>query len=126
MAFGKPRDPRKELLWRRMVRRQAGSGLSIRAWCEKHALREATFYWWRAELGRRDAADGESVRAEQPAFVPVHVTDDVSVGAEARIEIVLSGGRRVLVRGRVDRQMLADVLSVMTSTTSLEEKGPAC
>jgi hypothetical protein len=35
------------------------------------------------------------------------------VHREGRVEIVLAGGRRVLVIGRVDRQMLADVLGVM-------------
>jgi len=126
MAFGKPRDSGKEAFWRRMIRRQDGSALSIRAWCERHDLREAAFYGWRAELARRDAACGESGRAGRPAFVPVRVTDDASGGAEARIEIVFSGGPRVVVRGCVDRQMLADVLAVLTSTNSVEPKGQPC
>ena len=58
MALGKLRDPKKESFWRRMVRRQAGSALSVRGWCAKHDLREATFYWWRAELAWRDAELG--------------------------------------------------------------------
>jgi hypothetical protein len=68
MALGKPRDPSKESFWRRMIRRQADSPLSVGAWCERHALREATFYWWRAELARRDAG--------LSAFVPVRVMED--------------------------------------------------
>jgi hypothetical protein len=108
-VMGVSRDLKKESFWRRMVRRQAGSGLSVRAWCEQHALREATFHWWRGELARRDA--------ERPAFVPVQVKEDEGVGAEGRIEIVLSGGRSVQVSGRIDRVMLSDVLAV------LEERG---
>jgi transposase len=109
MALGKSRDPKKESFWRRMVRRQAGSVLSVRGWCEKHDLREATFYWWRAELGRRDA--------QEPTFVPVRVTEDGAPQHEGWIEIILAGGRQVRVSGRVDRAMLADVVAV------LEERG---
>jgi hypothetical protein len=105
MALGKSRDPRKETFWRRMVRRQVGSGLSVRAWCENHALREATFYWWRAELARRDV--------EQPPFIPVRVTPGVPAGTEPRLDIVLTNGRRIQVSGRVDRAILADVVSIL-------------
>ena len=109
MAVGKPRDPNRELFWRRMVRRQSESGLSVRAWCARHDLREATFYWWRTALARRDA---------KPAiFVPVRVADDASGRDEALMEIVLVGGRRIRLSGGVDRAMLADVLAVV------EERG---
>jgi hypothetical protein len=105
MAVGRPRDRQKEMFWRGTVRRQAGSGLSVRAWCERHELREATFYWWRAELARRD--DGAVT------FVPVRITADATTGGAGRIEIELSGGRRITVIGRVDRGALADVLAVV-------------
>jgi len=39
------RDSKKEAFWRRRVRGQAGSGVSVRAWCERHDLREPTLYW---------------------------------------------------------------------------------
>jgi hypothetical protein len=106
------RDFKKERFWRRMVQGQVRSGLSVRAWCLKHHLNGAGFYGWRKELARRDA--------EQPgtAFVPVQVTEDGSTGAGGRIDIVLAGGRRIRVRGPVDRRMLADVLAVL--------EGPAC
>jgi hypothetical protein len=43
---------------------------------------------------------------------------------EARIEIVLSDGRRVGLRGPVDRQALADVLAVLTSSSADPEPRP--
>jgi len=97
------RDLTKESFWRRVVRQQAGSGLTARAWCRKRRMKEASFYGWRRELALRDA------ESEQVSFVPVHVTEDDD---EGRIEIMLAGGRRIRVHGRVDRQMLADVLAV--------------
>ena len=105
MAPGKRRDSRKEVFWRQAVRRQGASALSVRAWCAKHDLREATFYWWRAELARRDA---------KPAiFVPVRVAEDTSGRDEAFMEIVLASGRSIRVSGPVDRAALADLLAVL-------------
>lgn len=101
---------KKEAGWRKHVSVQAGSGLSVGAYCRRNGLRGHSFYWWRRELARRDA--------EQPpgpvAFVPVTVASQMPVSTEeGRIEIVLAGDRRVRVEGSVDRQMLADVLSVL-------------
>jgi len=107
MANGARRETTRENFWRRMMRGQAGSGLSIRAWCRKHSMHEASFYWWRRRLDRPDAG-----RAE-PAFVPVRLTEDSAASAEPAIEIVWARGPRVQVRGRVDRQALADVLAVL-------------
>ena len=112
------RDLRKESFWRRMVKRQADGSLTVRAFCERHGQPPSAFYWWRAELARREM--------EQPAFVPVQVTEPVAAEGGAWIEIVLADQRRIRVGGRVDRQMLADVLAVMTSADSIEPGVPSC
>jgi hypothetical protein len=110
------RDMKKESFWRRMVRGQAGSGLSIRDWCRKHRLKETAFYWWRTQLARRAA------QRSKTAFVPVRISAGATADSDpdrafaetsGRIEIVLAGGRRLRVSGRVDRQMLSDVLAVL-------------
>lgn len=108
---GALRDPNKEAFWRRMVREQAESGLSARVWCGRCGLNQGTFCWWRRELARRDAKRTHS------AFVPVRVTEDEPAGRHGAIEIVLAGDRRIRVSGRVDRQILADVLAVMEGRT---------
>ena len=61
------RIKRKQGWWRRMVRGHARSGLSIRAYCAQRGVKEPAFYWWRAELARRDAVPA------LPTFVPVAV-----------------------------------------------------
>jgi hypothetical protein len=38
-----------------LVSGHAKSGMSIRAYCAKMRVKEPAFYWWRAELARRDA-----------------------------------------------------------------------
>lgn len=78
------RDEGKEAFWRRLIRDHSRSGLSIRAWCRRHGLQESAFYWWRAELARRDGAGGRGrsrrtgpsqtkSRRTKVSFVPVHV-----------------------------------------------------
>jgi transposase-like protein len=113
MAKGKDRDRGRESQWRRIVARQKRSGLSIRAFCLENGVAESAFYFWRRELRQREAEQEqrrENAGDAQPAFVPVHVAESPPAG---RIEIELSGGRRVHVVGAVDRAVLADVLGVL-------------
>ena len=124
MACIAGRDRKKEVFWRRMMGAQPRSGLSVRAWCREHALRESSFYWWRRQLALRD----EAPRAT--TLVPVRVVaeldsdrredgderDDRNAGGASRLEIVFPDARRVRVVGPVDRRALTDVLAAMTST----------
>jgi transposase-like protein len=105
-----------EAFWRRLIRGQAGSGVSIRAWCRRHGVYEATFYQWRARLAQRDAEHAPT------EFVPVQVVEPESAVSDASLEIVLVGGHRVRVRGSVDRQVLAEVVAVLTGAA----EGRAC
>jgi len=122
MAKQKARDRGKEAFWQKILRQQAGSGLTIRAYCRKHHLGESLFYFWRRELARRDSAQ------KQNPFVSVRVQEEEegscttstwhSGGSEVkkvggRLEIVCTGGYRVSVSGPVDRQALHDVLAVL-------------
>lgn len=65
MVRRRSRDSKKEAFWRRTISRQAGSRMSVRAWCRGHPVRESSFYWWRRQLARRDA--------NAPPRVPVRV-----------------------------------------------------
>jgi hypothetical protein len=80
------RDQKKEAIWRQHVRAQGSGGQTVRAYCQTHRLTEPAFYWWRAQLARRD-------REAPPAFVPVTVAQEGAAGADERILIELRGGR---------------------------------
>ena len=135
---GVGRDRKKEALWRRRIREQAGSGLSIRQWCRRNHLLENLFYWWRAQLARRDAEARKrrSTHERKPKFVPVHVqagpvaTDPSSLsltnGSPPHIGIVLPQERYVRVVGPVDRQALSDVLAVLTSMSACDAGAATC
>jgi transposase-like protein len=116
MANGKGRDGRRELQWRRIVRAHKRSGLTVREFCRKGKLRETAFHFWRSELQRRQAEQEQRRATESPAtpaFVAVRIEGAGGTPVGGRIEIELSGGRRVHVAPPVDRQALADVLAVL-------------
>jgi transposase len=108
MAYGRPRDGQKEQQWRRWLREWQSSGLSVRAFCERHHLSEPRFYAWRGKLAKRDA--------QRPAFVPVQVVADEAL--TTTLELVLAGGRKLRVPAGFDAATLRQLLAV------LEEQPP--
>jgi transposase-like protein len=92
--------------WRRRIRQQQATGMSIRAYCLRHGLHESAFYFWRRTLAERD-------RHAEPAFVPVRVIDAPATSSSSPIDIYLAGGRRVRVRAGCDRELLAALVELL-------------
>ena len=67
--MARPKDLGLEHTWRRRLRRQAASGLSIPEFCARQGVSTASFYAWR----RRLAAPPSDVRPDAPLFVPLHL-----------------------------------------------------
>jgi transposase len=105
MAKGKPRDLRKEQLWRQRLREWHASGLTVRAFCERHGLAEPSFYAWRRLLQQR--------QAEVAAFVPVHIVPDEAPPPAGAVEVLLPGNRSVRVSAGFDAATLRQVLAVL-------------
>jgi transposase len=112
MAHGKPRDPRKEQHWRRLIRLWQSSGLTVRDFCVCHQLTPASFYAWRRELQQRDAAAATT-------FVPVRVVADDRPAPTTSIEVGLASGRCVRVTPGFDPATLRQLLEVL-------EEAPPC
>ncbi len=47
-------DGDKEQYWRDVLRRQAGSGLSVAEFCRGEGLSQPSFYAWRRTISQRD------------------------------------------------------------------------
>ncbi|WP_197524927.1 IS66 family insertion sequence element accessory protein TnpA [Botrimarina hoheduenensis] len=105
---GEGQDGAKERVWRELVSRQAASGLSVRAFCRREGVSEASFYGWRRALGRR--AGGP------PPFVPV-VVSDVPIHREpaASLALELRGGRVLRLPASTRAAWLAELLTAIAS-----------
>lgn len=90
--------------WRRIVERQAESGLSIVRFCEREDVSTASFYNWRRRLAEEDD--------ERSAFVPVHVQP----GGGSALEIVLTGDVTIRVPDGTARQTIVDALAAVEET----------
>jgi hypothetical protein len=131
----KGRDPKKERFWRQIIGHQAKSGQSIRGFCLKRGVSEASFHFWRKELARRDGesrrsrssprqrppsrASGNGRKLSSPGsrqapFVPVRVAPpEESHACSGAIEIVLPSGHLVRVGPSVDSEALSKVISAL-------------
>jgi hypothetical protein len=105
MAHGRARDERKERQWRRWIAEWQGSGLSVRAFCERRRLSVASFYAWRRVLQRR--------AVEQAAFVPVQLLADAVPHRASALEVILADGRAVRVAPGFDAATLRQLLAVL-------------
>jgi transposase-like protein len=70
------RDPVREQFWRDAVSTWQSSGLTVREFCRRRQVTEASFYSWRRELRQRD---GKPMPFSTPAFVPVTVVPAATV-----------------------------------------------
>jgi transposase len=114
-------DPKRESFWRQLVSRQSRSGLTVRTFCEREALKETAFYFWRKEIQRRDR---QSTARRTPAlsFVELHAaalppavapTSVAPVDRETPLELLLPGDRRLLIRGGCDAGLLQRVVAAL-------------
>ncbi len=127
-----PPGPRTEraAFWAQVVQEQAGSGLSVRAFCRERQLTEPSFYWWRQRLrgarprsrgaargdGRRRQAGAQDARA---GFVEVVATPQPPEPAWSGVTLHVDGRLHVVVERGFDVATLRAVLAVVA-------EAPAC
>lgn len=126
MAKGE-RDLAKERGWRDLVKRQAASGLSVRAFCQREGLSQASFYGWRRTIGQRDGTQRTqspsiqspsilSPSTQSPAFVPIVVTGGPR--RETGFVIELIGGRVLRLPEAIATQRLAELVLTLEAADS--------
>jgi hypothetical protein len=81
------RSGEREAFWQAAVSRHQVSTQSVRAFCQRERLSEASFYAWRRTLRERQAA-------APPSFVPLLLASPVA-SSSVGITIELRGGRVV-------------------------------
>jgi len=88
----------KSALWERRRTQYRNSGLSRRAFCEKHHLKRSTLDYWFCRLGRQERDCG-LVELNPASIAPPRPSVVLSIGQDCRIEI----------HAGFDRQLLAEV-----------------
>jgi transposase len=118
---GEPAISRRRRIWtedekRRIVAETSAPGASVSIVARRHDINANMLFTWRRQLGaERSLAAGEAV-----TFVPATITPEpASTEAPAspsagRMEIVLTGGDRVIVGADVDARALARVAKVLS------------
>jgi len=107
--------------WMVDVVRWRQSGVSSEVYADHHGLNRSSLLAWSAKLGPQlPEQDVPPPAATTRAFVPLRVRADAAAAATAlnnmgpgHMEIVLSNGRSVRVRGVVDAAELAQVIAVV-------------
>ena len=114
----RPADPRKQQYWLEHVQRWQSSRLSVRAYCDRFGLSQASFHSWKRTLLQRgllqctrpNAARAPRVKACQtPRFVPVALAG-LDAAAD-RIEFRLVRGPVPYVRETFESGLAASGLS---------------
>jgi transposase-like protein len=113
--MARPKGVGKEVRWRKLVDRQAGSGLSIREYCLKEGVSQPSFYAWRRRF-REEGGHGASARSSGSRlddaggheFIPLRLVEPRGV-----LEVIHPLGCRIRVSGEVDCQALRQVLDAL-------------
>lgn len=93
--------------WRRVIAEQAGSGMSIAAYCRQRRVPEASFFAWRRKL--RDPVQFAEVRVAAEPLRPAVAAAEAASGIELR----LASGRCILVRAGFDPRTLLELVATL-------------
>src|SRR5258706_11824013 len=102
-------DAAKQSRWLELIRRWQRSQTTVREFCQRHQVSEASFFSWRRVLRERGLLDEPTpsrTSAKAPAFVKVAMLD--AEPAVSPIELVLNQRRLLRVRPGFDADMLLE------------------
>ena len=121
---GVRRSVEKEAFWRRVLDRQRRSGLSVRGFCQGEGVSEGSFYAWRRELLKRDAAtpDVADNRDTGGRLVPVAVISGSEASSPSRsvtqraslLEIITPAGLTLRFDDRTRPETIAALVDAIT------------
>ena len=97
--------------WQELVAEQAGSGLSVAAFCRERRLTESQLFTWKRRL--REAAVPSFVELQVVGAVAPACFSQPSVMPGRAIEIRLEGGRRVFVEPGFEAEHLRAVVEAL-------------
>jgi hypothetical protein len=94
----RPADPALQDLWRRRLRQQPDSGLTIPQFCARERISTANFHSWKRRLARRTTSPttrSSAASAFVPVVIPPASRSQPQLSAE-HVTIRLANGGRIL------------------------------
>ena len=106
------RNAEKESFWRSHLSRQPSSGESIRGYCRRRSLSEASFHFWRREIASRDRQASSTSLSATAGLVAVQVVGEPTPIATVTqtMDIECSGGPVIRLREEVSAEVLLRVI----------------
>jgi transposase-like protein len=103
--------------WRELVRGWPPSGLTQRAYCERHGISVGSLHRWRERL-REEVTSGDgpvaSAGKERPHLIPVELAGSESQPASAAaLTLVFGDGVRLEIAAGCDPALLGQVIEVL-------------
>lgn len=95
-----------------LLGRRERQGLTFKALAQESGVPAGTLASWAWRL-RQEALHGEQVRAPRTDFVELVAGPDAHASLASRLEIVLIGGRRVVVPDDVDEDRLVRLVRAL-------------
>ena len=103
-------DTDQQQFWQMVLETFKSGGLSVRQFCQKEGLSEASFYTWRKKLTKSDeSAEDEQKDASSSAFIEVSMPKN----NPAALELILSSGNTLKINSGADCKILTNVLSAL-------------
>jgi hypothetical protein len=122
----RPADPALEILWRRRLRQQPNSGLTIHQFCEREGVSTAAFHSWKRRLAPHMSSSSPTSGASP--FAPVIVPQDLQSqphGFADLVTIQLANGGRILLPITAGADLVCQVVETVARSSAAWED-PSC
>jgi transposase-like protein len=107
-------DAGKQDRWLELIRRWQRSQSTVREFCQRHQVSEASFFSWRRVLRERgllDEAMSSKTAAPAPAFIKLTTLD--AEPCASPIDLVLNHQRMLRLRPGFDAEMLLQLVRLL-------------
>jgi len=122
----RPANPALETLWRRRLRQQPDSGLTIPQFCQREGVSLTTFHSWKRRLTPH--ATSPLTLSGESAFVPVivpHVPDSLPHDSTHLVTIQLANGGRILLPIAAGADLVCQVVEIVARSPMMGGR-PSC
>ena len=106
-------DASKQTRWLDLIQRHQRSQLTVREFCQRNHISEASFFSWRRVLRQRGILDEPVTPSTQTASPFIKLATPKATPRASTIEVVLTKRRRLRVRPGFDADLLLELVRLL-------------